>query len=239
MRCANRACRQTLCDSIQVLSLQHRWALDGQSAEDACYVNALRPGSYSCGPLRLERMAQGRMSVSDVSCSGCLTPVGWRFGIAPGVTTADQRRPNVNQEGRFGLVMSAFVIQNPETTEHNDSEEEVEDVSSDSDEPPLSEEEPEEEEENEEQHQHGAQLQTQEMQLQHADELAAEPVQEQEPAEEEHSSRLRRTLRRLLNRSPPPAPQAAAAPIALPQAAPPRGMALPDDDAPRRQGGCC
>ena len=135
-----------LTDSEQVLSLQHRWTLPGggRGAEDACYVNALRPGSFNLAPERVERLAQGRMIVADVCCAGCGRCVGWKFvssarqnldeGSDDDDGDCDRRqranRANVNQVGRFGLVMSAFRLEGepePEDEEEEDDEDEDED----------------------------------------------------------------------------------------------------------------
>jgi hypothetical protein len=50
-----------------------------RGAESACYVNSLRSGSFALTNERLESLAQGPMTVADVSCARCHRAVGWKF----------------------------------------------------------------------------------------------------------------------------------------------------------------
>ena len=50
-----------------------------RGAESACYVNSLRPGSFTVMNERVELLAQGPMTVADVSCADCHRVVGWKF----------------------------------------------------------------------------------------------------------------------------------------------------------------
>mmetsp|Transcript_25805 Transcript_25805/g.40392 ORF Transcript_25805/g.40392 Transcript_25805/m.40392 type:complete len:331 (+) Transcript_25805:564-1556(+) len=98
--CAN--CESFICPMHAVLSDQHCWRLPGRDCvESAYYVNSLIPESFTLTKQRSSRLAQGDMTVADVSCSSCNCPLGWKF-------VSDCHKRNRHQVGRFGLVMSAL-----------------------------------------------------------------------------------------------------------------------------------
>jgi len=75
--CAN--CESFICPMHAVLSDQHCWRLPGRDCvESAYYVNSLIPESFTLTKQRSSRLAQGDMTVADVSCSSCNCPLGWK-----------------------------------------------------------------------------------------------------------------------------------------------------------------
>jgi len=113
--CRTRGCGNVLSEVDQVLSTEHAWSLDSpdqaagrvqdyrrhRGAESACFVNSLRPGSFSLRNERVELLAQGPMTVADVSCADCHRVVGWKFvrsGQRPR-KQARRRRPAAGPDG--------------------------------------------------------------------------------------------------------------------------------------------
>lgn len=102
LRPASLHCNTVLFQARDILSKEHCWDV-GTGRQGAFYVNALQPGSYRAGEPYLMGLAQGKMQVADVYCSGCSAQIGWKF-----CQDLTHSKLNSNQVGRFGVVQAAF-----------------------------------------------------------------------------------------------------------------------------------
>mmetsp|Transcript_50487 Transcript_50487/g.131355 ORF Transcript_50487/g.131355 Transcript_50487/m.131355 type:complete len:219 (+) Transcript_50487:979-1635(+) len=99
-----RACERPLSYTDQLLCTRRRWGFGRTVPQPACFVNSVVRENTKVQGRYDEHLAQGLMGMADVWCI-CGCQVGYRF-------CADKTpaKRNLNQVGRFGLVVSTFSV---------------------------------------------------------------------------------------------------------------------------------
>jgi len=95
------SCSEVISWADTFLCTKRRWGFGDGPSQSACYVCAVSP-TVIARTQREERLAQGRFLMEDLHCI-CGKQIGYKF-----VRDLSRDQRNINQVGRYGLVVSCF-----------------------------------------------------------------------------------------------------------------------------------